>query len=52
MDADIEKVLVFLAKKPINTFLVTCINDRKVKTLHIMLPKASAYVEHYDGQTK
>ena len=52
MDADIEKVLVFLAKKPINTFLVTCINDRKVKPLHIMLPKASAYVEHYDGQTK
>ena len=52
MDADTEKVLVFLAKKPINTFLVTCINDRKVKPLHIMLPKASAYVEHYDGQTK
>ena len=27
-------------------------NDKKVKPLHIMLPKASAYVKSYDGQTK
>ena len=27
-------------------------NDQKVKPLHIMLPKASAYVKRYDGQTK
>ena len=27
-------------------------NDRKVKPLHIMLPKTSAYVKRYDGQTK
>ena len=27
-------------------------NDHKVKPLHIMLPKTSAYVKRYDGQTK
>ena len=27
-------------------------NDYKVKPLHIMLPKTSAYVKNYDGQTK
>ena len=27
-------------------------NDHKVKPLHIMLPKTSAYVKHYDEQTK
>ena len=27
-------------------------NDNKVKPLHIMLPKTSAYVKRYDGQTK
>ena len=27
-------------------------NDKKVKPLHIMLPKTSAYVKSYDGQTK
>ena len=27
-------------------------NDHKVKLLHIMLPKTSAYVKRYDGQTK
>ena len=38
----------------INTLLVTCImiNDNKVKSLHIMFPKTSAYVKVYDGQTK
>ena len=28
------------------------INDNKVKSLHIMFPKTSAYVKVYDGQTK
>ena len=28
------------------------INDNKVTSLHIMLPKTSAYVKVYDGQTK
>ena len=27
-------------------------NDHKVKPLHIMLPKISAYVKSYGGQTK
>ena len=27
-------------------------NDHNVKPLHIMLPKTSAYVKHYDGQIK
>ena len=27
-------------------------NDHKVKPLHIMLPKISAYVKSYAGQTK
>ena len=26
-------------------------NDHKVKSLHIMVPKASAYVKSYNGQT-
>ena len=27
-------------------------NDNKVKPLHIMLPKTSAYIKSYDEQTK
>ena len=27
-------------------------NDHKVQPLHIMLPKTSAFVKGYDGQTK
>ena len=27
-------------------------NDNKVKPLHIMLPKTSAYLKRLDGQTK
>ena len=27
-------------------------DDNKVKPLHTMLPKTSAYVKSYDGQTK
>ena len=27
-------------------------NDNKIKPLQIMLPKTSAYVKSYDGQTK
>ena len=33
----------------INSWLL---NDHKVKPLHIMLHKTSAYVKSYDGQTK
>ena len=34
-------------KKAINFF-----NDNKVRPFHIMLPKTSNYVKHYDRQTK
>ena len=27
-------------------------NDHKIKPLHIILPKTSAYVKRFDGQTK
>ena len=39
-------------KKTINNFIGCLYKDHKVKPLHIMLPKTSAYVKSYDGQTK
>ena len=56
-DVDIEKVLVsnkisFGEKKNYQYFIGYLNNDHKVKPLHIMLPKTSAYVKSYDGQTK
>ena len=55
-DVDIEKVLVSnnisFGEKSYKYFIGYLNNDHKVKTLHIMLPKTSAYVESYDGQTK
>ena len=39
---------LLLVKKTINTFLV----DNKVKPLHIMLLKTSAYVKSSDGQSE
>ena len=52
-DVDIEKVLVsnkisFGGKNYIGYLY----DNHKVKPLHIMLPKTSAYVKSYDGQTK
>ena len=32
--------------------MVYLYDNHKGKPLHIMLPKTSAYVKHYDGQTK
>ena len=52
-DVDIEKVLVSnkvsFGKKTINALQVTCIMIIKLKPLHIILPKTSAYVKSYDG---
>ena len=55
-DVDIEKVFVsnkkFLLKTNciyLNGYLY---NDHKVKPIHIMFPKTSAYVKCYDGQIK
>ena len=67
-DIEIEKKIVFLREVNIEKILVSnkissgeknykyfigyLYNDRKFKSLHIMFPKASAYVKSYDGQTK
>ena len=39
-------------KKNCKYFFGYLYNGNKVKRLNIMLPKASAYVKGYDGQTK
>ena len=48
-NVDIEKVLVSnnisLGEKDYKYFIVYLYNDNKVKSLHIMLPKTSAYVK-------
>ena len=55
-DVDIEKVLVSnkisLGEKNYKYFIGYLYNDNKVQPLQIMLPKTSAYVKRYDGQTK
>ena len=55
-DADIEKVLVSnkisFGEKNYKYLIGYLYNDSKVKPLHIMLPKTSAYVKSYDGQIK
>ena len=55
-DADIEKVLVSklisFGEKNDKYFVGYLYNDNKVKPLNIMLPKTSAYVKSYAGQTK
>ena len=53
---DIEKVLVSykisFGKNNYKYFIGYLYNDHKVKPLHIMVPKTSAYVKIYNGQTK
>ena len=53
---DIEKVLVSkkisFGEKNSKYFIGYLYKDHKVKSLYIMLPKTSAYVKSYDGQTK
>ena len=53
---DIEKVLVSnkisFGKINYKYFIGYLYNNDKVKPLNIMLPKTSAYVKSYDGQTK
>ena len=39
-------------KKNCKCFIGYLYNDNKVKPLHTMLPKTSAYEKSYDGQTK
>ena len=53
-DVDIEKVLVSnnipFGEKDCKYFIGYLYNNHKVKLLHIILPKKSAYVKSYDGQ--
>ena len=53
-DVDIEKVSskIYFSERNYKYFIGNLYNDHKVKLLHITLPKTSAYVESYDGQTK
>ena len=55
-DVNIEKVLVSnkisFGEKNYKYFIGYLYNGNKVKPLNIMLPKTSAYVKSYDGQTK
>ena len=55
-DVDIEKVLVSnkisFGEKNCNYFIGYLHNDNKVKPLHIMFIKTSAFIKRYDGQTK
>ena len=55
-DVDFEKVLISskssLGEKNYKYFIGYLYNNHKVKPLHIMLPKTSAYVKSYDGKTK
>ena len=52
----ILKVLVsnktLFGEKNYKYFIGYLYNDHKVKLLHIVLPKTSAYVKRCDGQTK
>ena len=43
---------VFSAEESCKYFIAYLYNDNKVKPLHVMLPKTSAFVKSYDGQTK
>ena len=53
---DIEIVLVSrkisLGEKNYKYFIGYLNNDDRVKPVHMILPKTSAYVKRYDGQTK
>ena len=55
-DVDFDKVLVSnkisFGEKIYKYFIGYLYNNHIVKPLHIMLPKTSAYVKSYDGQTK
>ena len=55
-DVDIEKVLVSkkisFGEKNYKYFIGYLYDNHKVQRLQLMLPKRSAYVKSYDGQTK
>ena len=49
---EIEKSKFYFDEKHYSYFVGYLYNDYKVKSLHIILPKTSAYVKSYDRQTK
>ena len=53
IDKDFEKVLVsskiYFGEKNYKYFIGYLYNDHKVKPIHIMFSKTSAYVKRYDG---
>ena len=51
-DVDIEKIIYYRYGKIYKYFISYLYDDNKIKPLHTMLPKTSAYVKGYDGQTK
>ena len=51
-DIDIEEKDFFWWKKNYKYFIGYLYKDLKVNSLHILLPKTSAYVKSYGGQTK
>ena len=55
-DVDTEKVLVSKkissGEKNYKYFIGHLYNDYKLKTIHVILPKISAYVKSYNGRTK
>ena len=55
IEIDIKKILVskkiFSGEKNYKYFIGYLYNDHKVRPLHIMLSKTSAYVKSHDGQT-
>ena len=51
-EADVASNKLFFAEKKYKYFIGYLYNSNKVKPLHIILPKISAYVKSYDGQAK
>ena len=55
-DVDVEKVLVYRknssGEKDYKCLIDYLYDDDKVKSLHIMFPKATAHVKSYGGQAK
>ena len=55
-DVDIEKILasnkILFGEKNYKYFIGYLYNDDRIKPLHMMLSKTSAYVKSYDGQNK
>ena len=45
-------IKISFGEKKYKSFIGSLYDNHKIKPLHIMFPKAKAYVKSYDGQTK